>query len=404
METKIFKNLLVILLLTALTAPWLAVIVAAKPLEPNPSWGNWPANALWGTSLRIENNSLDAAYFGAKTGDEHVYGTPPLPPVTPYIWMVFVQGGIDYAEITRTEPAAPQSYTWYVKMLYNNDGAGDNKFAKIWAELENATNLFIPQDYSVILENASTGIGPWNLRKENGSINLVDGVTKYATLYVDNAVNVTISPSSRTGNVGDNVSFTVTVQNTGRYQDNYSINVDASGLSYVISPSSLSINAGESAAATLTVTLGTGSDVINVIADGAYADDNASCTVTGTAAGQRYNLTVNVSPLNSGSVTLDPPGGTYEEGTDVTVTANPSTGYEFDHWSGDSSGTSRSISVTMNSDKSITAHFISTGEGKAGGELPWTWVGLGIAIVVVIVIAVVVKTHRRLQAPHVLRK
>jgi plastocyanin len=404
MNGKIFTNLLVILLLAALTAPWLAVIAAAKPLEPNPSWGNWPANALWGASLRIENNSLDAAYFGAKTGAEHVYGTPPLPPVTPYIWMVFVQEGVDYAEITRTEPAAPQHYTWYVKMVYNNSGTGDNVTARIWAELENADDWFIPQDYSVILENQAKGIGPWNLRKENGSINLVDSVTKYATLYVDNAMNVSISPSSQSGTVGDNASFTVTVQNTGRYQDNYSINIDASGLAYAISPSSLSINAGDNAAATLTVTLGTGSNVINVIADGAYANDNASCTVTGTAAGQRYNLTVNVSPLNSGSVTLDPPGGTYAEGTDVTATANPYNGYEFDNWSGDASGTSRSISVTMNSNKSITAHFISTGEGKAGGELPWTWIGLGITIVVVIIVAVVVKTHRRLQAPHVLRK
>ena len=388
MGAKIFKNLLVILSFTALTAPWLAVIAVAKPLEPHPDWEHWAAGTLWGAELSLEN-AYSKVYFGAKTGAEHVYLLPPAP-VPPWIKLSLVQGGTEYAEITRTQGTPPQSYSWYVMMQSSAAQTG----LTLSADLESDNYWFVPHDHSVVLENATAGIGPWNLREENGSISLAAWVSKYATLYVDNHVNLTISPDSQSGDYGDNVSFTVTVSNTGGYNDTYSLDVDAGGLSYDISPSSLSINAGDNGIATLTVTLGADTKVITVTADGTYADDNASCTVTATAAKQ-YDLTANVDPPGSGSVTLDPAGGTYEEGTDVTATANPTSGYEFDHWSGDASGTSTSVTVTMNSEKSITAHFRSTGEGEAREEFPWTWIGAGIVIVIVIIVAVVAMTRRR---------
>jgi uncharacterized repeat protein (TIGR01451 family) len=47
---------------------------------------------------------------------------------------------------------------------------------------------------------------------------------------------------------------------------------------------------------------------------------------------------------------------TYPYGTVVNVTAIPATGYAFDHWSGACSGAG-ACSVTMDADKSVTAHF-----------------------------------------------
>lgn len=73
-----------------------------------------------------------------------------------------------------------------------------------------------------------------------------------------------------------------------------------------------------------------------------------------------YTLTVDVDPQNSGYVTLSPPGGVYEEDEVVEITAHPYTGYTFSHWSGDATGTDITISVKMDSDKTITAHFSST--------------------------------------------
>jgi len=65
-----------------------------------------------------------------------------------------------------------------------------------------------------------------------------------------------------------------------------------------------------------------------------------------------------VNPPGSGSGSLNPPGGIYDAGTVVTLTANPSSGWEFDHWSGDLSGTSNPATITMDKNKSVTANFI----------------------------------------------
>jgi len=71
--------------------------------------------------------------------------------------------------------------------------------------------------------------------------------------------------------------------------------------------------------------------------------------------GSYYTLSTSVN--GSGSITLDPAGGTYDEGTTVTVTANPGSGAQFDNWSGDASGTNNPITITMGANKSIIANF-----------------------------------------------
>ena len=68
-----------------------------------------------------------------------------------------------------------------------------------------------------------------------------------------------------------------------------------------------------------------------------------------------YNLTASVNATGGGSVS--PTGGTYDAGSSVAVTATPASGYRFDRWSGDASGTTTAVTVTMNSDKNITAAF-----------------------------------------------
>jgi PKD repeat protein len=75
------------------------------------------------------------------------------------------------------------------------------------------------------------------------------------------------------------------------------------------------------------------------------------------SAENQYILTISVDPPEGGSVTLDPAGGVYDEGTEVTVTAVPALGYEFSHWSGDASGSDNPITVIMDSDKAVTANF-----------------------------------------------
>jgi uncharacterized repeat protein (TIGR02543 family) len=77
----------------------------------------------------------------------------------------------------------------------------------------------------------------------------------------------------------------------------------------------------------------------------------------GTSSAETYTLTTSVSPSGTGSIS--PAGGQYDSGEQVILTASPAGGYTFDHWSGSASDTTSTITITMDSDKSLTAHFES---------------------------------------------
>ena len=65
-----------------------------------------------------------------------------------------------------------------------------------------------------------------------------------------------------------------------------------------------------------------------------------------------YTVTTYVNPEGAGTVTG---GGTYEEGTSVTLVAEANNGYEFDHWSDGVTANPRVI--TVNANMSFTAFF-----------------------------------------------
>jgi hypothetical protein len=84
--------------------------------------------------------------------------------------------------------------------------------------------------------------------------------------------------------------------------------------------------------------------------------------VNGVSEPIQYVLTVNT--VGQGTVTLDPPGGVYDENTVVTLTATPDAAgdsggwdYDFAAWSGELTGSSSTTTLTMDSDKSVTATF-----------------------------------------------
>jgi uncharacterized repeat protein (TIGR02543 family) len=72
----------------------------------------------------------------------------------------------------------------------------------------------------------------------------------------------------------------------------------------------------------------------------------------------RHALTTAVSPPEGGRVS--PSVGIYNIGSQVTLTATPSAEYEFVSWSGDMYGVNPTVEITMNSDKEVTANFVST--------------------------------------------
>ena len=70
-----------------------------------------------------------------------------------------------------------------------------------------------------------------------------------------------------------------------------------------------------------------------------------------------YNLGIAITPVGAGTVALNPAGGIYSSGTQVTLTANPNSGYSFSNWSGSVTGTTNPVTITMNAGKSVTATF-----------------------------------------------
>lgn len=74
-----------------------------------------------------------------------------------------------------------------------------------------------------------------------------------------------------------------------------------------------------------------------------------------------FTLTVNVT--GQGSVVRDPPGPTYALGTTVTLTADAMSGWHFDHWEGALSGSANPTTLVMNSNKTVTAVFLSDAGG-----------------------------------------
>ncbi len=71
-----------------------------------------------------------------------------------------------------------------------------------------------------------------------------------------------------------------------------------------------------------------------------------------------YGLATSVN--GQGTISLDPPGENYAEGSRVVLTAIAGSGWEFSSWSGDLSGSGNPASITLNSNMNITANFSET--------------------------------------------
>jgi len=76
------------------------------------------------------------------------------------------------------------------------------------------------------------------------------------------------------------------------------------------------------------------------------------------SVGSTFTLTLGVSPSGSGTVTANPSGGTYASGTQVCLTATPSSGWAFSSWSGATLNGSNCLTITANT--TVTANFVRT--------------------------------------------
>jgi hypothetical protein len=79
----------------------------------------------------------------------------------------------------------------------------------------------------------------------------------------------------------------------------------------------------------------------------------SSCSTESTPV---YQLSISVSPTEAGSV--NPSAGEYDAGEVVEVTALPNEHWVFSSWSGDQSGNTNPVTITMSSDREISAIFV----------------------------------------------
>ncbi len=79
---------------------------------------------------------------------------------------------------------------------------------------------------------------------------------------------------------------------------------------------------------------------------------------------EKFILSVTITPEEGGSVSPD--GGTFEDGTVITLTATPSEGYIFREWMGDLESTENPVSASMDNDMNITLVFVKSDEDNDG--------------------------------------
>ena len=170
----------------------------------------------------------------------------------------------------------------------------------------------------------------------------------------------------------DNYSLGVTKSNVNGSGDGKI--TDASIPSKISCGTSCSGSYNSGSVVTLTATPADGSSFVSW--GGACSGDSLTCTVTMNASKSvtavfsnqvTYQLKINTMGLHSGKITIVPDSitgiscngdtgcnATYVKTTSVTLTA---TGTNFTGWTGDCTGTSATCTISMNSDKKVTADF-----------------------------------------------
>jgi uncharacterized repeat protein (TIGR02543 family) len=242
----------------------------------------------------------------------------------------------------------------------------------------------------------------------------VNATNKNVTWSSGNTLVATVSSGgSVTAVSAGNATITVRTQ-SGGYTATSSITVNAPPVVPVtavnLSATSLELDVNESAALLATVLPSNATDksISWSSNNPSIASVNASGVVTGISEGsatitvstsnpsvsgtctvtvsdiivEPTEYTLTTSTAGSGSISLNPAGGVYLEGSSVTLTAIAAAGYQFDNWSGDASGTSASTSIIMNANKSVTANFspVSTGgdcDNPSSITLPFQQNGAG---------------------------
>ena len=350
-------------------------------------WAKWEANT-YTVTLNTNGGTINS---GNVTGYTYGVGaTLPTADDMTYTGHTFKGwyedsnfSGNPVAEISTTATGAK---TYYAKWLSTDAGitavsvdntAGTINGTTITVVLPYGTTT-LPTENSKVSITAADGATVSNLATTDGSewtftVTAADGQT-----IKNYTISVSIAPDPATGNRNDIAAAKSTVENHDWTVPQATANTEEAvktwiegqlaamnlnGASYTVTMTGFT-TATEGTAAdrdgtngsfTFTVKLYKGNDTGNITTS-TYAE--ATVTISnGTVTATPYTKwAVTVNAGNGGSVSG---GGTFEENTQVTVTATPNSGYHFVRWTenGAEVSTSASYSFTLTADRTLTAVF-----------------------------------------------
>ena len=182
-----------------------------------------------------------------------------------------------------------------------------------------------------------------------------------ATVYITDAKSATVHATASITINSASISNVIVSSDSG-----YVVNGGNLQMAATILPATIM-----GASVIWSVTNETGSATINASTGLLNATGVGTVTVTATAPnGVLGTIKITVTPTTVYSLTITPIKGigttavgnpfasTYDPNTVLTIKAEPTPGYVFDHWSGDLSGNTNPETITMDANKTIVANFV----------------------------------------------
>ncbi|MFZ3275244.1 MAG: ice-binding family protein [Lutibacter sp.] len=278
-----------------------------------------------------------------------------------------IAGTVTYSNLTATfTPSSPleedTEYTGTIKTLAKDERGNALQEDYVWSFV---TVLPLPEFSVDVTSNPTiggltTGAGLF----DQGTAVTVTAVpnTGYTfTNWTENEVVVSSSANYQFVLIGDR---TLVANYTLIPPTQFAVNLSSSPAEGGSTNGSGNFDAGTNA--TVSATANTGYTFVNWTLAGAEVSTNATYTfAVNVNIVLVANFTINTYTLEviaeNGSVLKVPQQTTYNYGTTVVLMPTAASGYEFTSWSGDATGNNNPLTVTMNSNKIITANFSPLG-------------------------------------------
>ncbi|GLB53476.1 hypothetical protein NBRC110019_25170 [Neptunitalea chrysea] len=244
-----------------------------------------------------------------------------------------VSGGGTYDDGTTATLTATPASGWSFSN-WSGDASGTSTTTTVYMDDDKAVTAVFTQDGGGgtggdEIHNFTESGTSSSFYTISGSLSTSKGTVYYGGLTLTQCMKIESSTS---------VNFTASQEGTLTlvFNDTFTGNFKIDGTNYA------------AASGIITTTVSSGSHTLTKgdVANLYYMSLEYAGTTTTT-----YNLTTAVT----GQGSVSPSSGTYDEGTSVSLTATPNTGWQFDGWSGGYTG--NPTTITMDADKSITATF-----------------------------------------------